>query len=73
MYGVWVNIRIWASYSIELIVEGIKPWANKETLFRKHCFGNIVSETLFRKHCFLPMFRHVSKSGQTLGNISEKH
>ena len=26
-----------------------------------------------RKHCFLPMFRHVSKSGQTLGNISEKH
>jgi hypothetical protein len=25
-----------------------------------------------RKHCFLPMFRHVSKSGQTLGNISEK-
>jgi hypothetical protein len=30
-------------------------------------------ETLLRKHCFLPMFRHVSKSGQTLGNISEKH
>jgi hypothetical protein len=28
---------------------------------------------LLRKHCFLPMFRHVSKSGQTLGNISEKH
>jgi hypothetical protein len=27
----------------------------------------------YRKHCFLPMFRHVSKSGQTLGNISEKH
>ena len=26
-----------------------------------------------RKHCFLPMFRHVSQSGQTLGNISEKH
>jgi hypothetical protein len=24
-------------------------------------------------HCFLPMFRHVSQSGQTLGNISEKH
>ena len=30
-------------------------------------------ETLLRKHCFLPMFRHVSQSGQTLGNISEKH
>jgi hypothetical protein len=29
-------------------------------------------ETLLRKHCFLPMFRHVSQSGQTLGNISEK-
>jgi hypothetical protein len=28
---------------------------------------------LLRKHCFLPMFRHVSQSGQTLGNISEKH
>ena len=26
-----------------------------------------------RKHCFLPMFRHVFKIGQTLGNISEKH
>ena len=26
-----------------------------------------------RKHCFLPMFRHVFQSGQTLGNISEKH
>ena len=25
------------------------------------------------KHCFLPIFRHVSQSGQTLGNISEKH
>jgi hypothetical protein len=35
--------------------------------------GNIVAETLLRKHCFLPMFRHVSQSGQTLGNISEKH
>ena len=35
--------------------------------------GNIVAETLLRKHCFLPMFRHISKSGQTLGNISEKH
>jgi hypothetical protein len=35
--------------------------------------GNIVAETLLRKHCFLPMFRHVSKSGQTLGNISEQH
>jgi hypothetical protein len=30
--------------------------------------GNNVAET-----CFLPMFRHVSKSGQTLGNISKKH
>ena len=31
--------------------------------------GNIVA-----KHCFLPMFRHVSKSGQTrIGNICEKH
>ena len=28
---------------------------------------------MLRKHCFLPMFRHVSKSEQTLGNISEKH
>jgi hypothetical protein len=28
---------------------------------------------LLRKHCFLPMFRHVSKSGQTRGNISERH
>jgi hypothetical protein len=28
---------------------------------------------LLRKHCFLPMFRHVSQSGQTLGNINEKH
>jgi hypothetical protein len=37
----------------------LKPWANWETLLRKHCF--------------LPMFRHVSQSGQTLGNISEKH
>ena len=35
--------------------------------------GNIVAETLLRKHCFPPMFRHVSQSGQTLGNISEKH
>ena len=24
-----------------------------------------------RKHCFLPMFRHVSQSGQTLGNTGE--
>ena len=28
--------------------------------------GNI--QTLLRKHCFLPMFRHVSQGGQTLGN-----
>ena len=32
--------------------------------------GNIVAETLFPT---ILMFRHVSKSGQTLGNISEKH
>jgi hypothetical protein len=31
--------------------------------------GNIVAETLFPTK----LFRHVSKSGQTLGNISEEH
>jgi hypothetical protein len=33
----------------------------------------VLSAGQTRKHCFLPMFRHVSQSGQTLGNISEKH
>ena len=35
--------------------------------------GQTRKHALLWKHCFLPMFRHVSKSGQTLGNISEKH
>ena len=32
-------------------------------------FHSALSPRQTRKHCFLPMFRHVSQSGQTLGNI----
>ena len=43
------------------------PTVITETLIVLGKLGN-----LLRKHCFLSMFRHVSQSGQTLGNISEK-
>jgi hypothetical protein len=64
VYGVQIIIprdkvgkRVYVCACVLII---LKPWANQ-------------LETLLRKHCFLPMFRHVSKSGKTLGNISEKH
>jgi hypothetical protein len=58
IFSIFVKMpgKLW-NYSYCLIDLTIKPWANEETLLRKHCF--------------LPMFRHVSQSGQTLGN-SEK-
>ena len=45
------------------------------SLEQQHCNNTrrALSPGQTRKHCFLSMFRHVSQSGQALGNISKKH
>ena len=66
-----ISTVIWINFPSKIIVTF--RCINQINTFCTCIHSFLLSPGQTRKHCFLPMFRHVSQSGQTLGNISEKN